>query len=70
MPELPVPVTVQPSEVCRDIAFLVASWMPSMMSISPFAGHVFSGPKDQKLGQLPHVLEGMCITSRMKRPRL
>ena len=35
------------------MALRVPSWMPSMMSISPSAGQVFSVPKVQKAGQVP-----------------
>lgn len=68
VPVPPVPVIVHPADVCRDIRLRVWSLIPSMMSISPLFGQ-FS-PKDQNDGQLPHVLAGMCMTSRMKRPRL
>lgn len=62
----PALLITHPGVVCSVIAFVVCMFTPSMMSISPELGQL--GPKSQKAGQEPQVLEGICAMSATKRP--
>lgn len=67
VPVSSAPATVQASVVCNAIRSFCSLLTYSMMSISPVVGQS-PLPSIHNAGQTPHVLDGMCARSRMKRP--